>query len=363
MSKACCLLLPVALWAGTASADHGCIPMVGPVCEVHYVEKTVYEPCWVTELRTVTCTEWKTELRERRFTVVKNVPETHQVTQQYTVIVPKEESKIVKYRVSVPVVRDVEKKYTVMVPVARDVQKDYFVQVPIWENVQRQYTVVVPHQELRTATRTVCRDVPSLEKRLITRDLGHFATACHDVATTCCSCRSCNPCCTTTLTPVCKKIWVPNVVQEEIDVTVCRKECANEQFQYSVTVCKPETRVETVKVQKLVTEKRSETVRVHDLVPEQRTEVVKVHDCVVEEREKEVKYIVNVPETHSKTVDVVKYVQVPEERVETVQVKVPVTIEKQVEVKVCKMVPKCVLVPVTKCCGPAHCGVVRKCCY
>ncbi len=55
-----------------------------------YVEKTVCEPQWVTEKRTITCTEYASEVREKVVTVYRNVPETHQVTRQYTVMVPEQ---------------------------------------------------------------------------------------------------------------------------------------------------------------------------------------------------------------------------------------------------------------------------------
>ena len=50
--------------------------------------RTVYQRQYVTEMKTVNCTEYKTETRERTYTVNKQVPRTEERTRTVTVCVP-----------------------------------------------------------------------------------------------------------------------------------------------------------------------------------------------------------------------------------------------------------------------------------
>jgi hypothetical protein len=140
------------------------------------VEKTIYVPTYVTETRRVVETQYAQETRERSYTVYRSVPETKPVTREYTVMVPETRTRTVNYTVLVPVTRQVTRTYTVNVPVWRSVEEQYQVSVPVWKDVQQTYTVMVPHQETRTGTRTVCRIVPTVETRTITKDCGQWVT-------------------------------------------------------------------------------------------------------------------------------------------------------------------------------------------
>ena len=85
--------------AGHCGGCYGCAPVA---CAPTDVEKVVYEPQWVTETRMVNVTKYKTEQRERTYTVQKCVPVTEQVEQSYTVMVPETRTKTVNYTVRVP---------------------------------------------------------------------------------------------------------------------------------------------------------------------------------------------------------------------------------------------------------------------
>ncbi len=115
-----------------------------------YVEKTVCEPQWVTEKRTITCTQYVPEIREKVVTVYRSVPETHQVTRNYTVMVPEQRTRTVAYTTYRPVYDVVERQYQVCVPVYSTVEQQYTVQVPVYRTEERTYTVNVPHQEMRS---------------------------------------------------------------------------------------------------------------------------------------------------------------------------------------------------------------------
>src|SRR5688500_18529861 len=60
-----------------------------PQCAPTY--RTVQVPQWTTETRTVTCTEYRSEPRERTITVAKQVWQPQEQT--YTVMVPQQEER------------------------------------------------------------------------------------------------------------------------------------------------------------------------------------------------------------------------------------------------------------------------------
>ena len=336
-------------WTATADAGGGCGPSCQPApCqpEVQYVEKTIYVPQMVSETRTVNVTKYRTEERERRYMVHRCVPETTQVEQKYIVMVPQQKERTVEYTVNVPVTRDVEQKYWVCVPKYEDVEKSYQVKVPVWDEVEKTCTVLVPHREQRQGTRTVCKVVPVKEKRTVTCDRGHWEVQTSEVA-----CGKCLSGCAPRVYRVCKRVWVPNVVTEEVEVTVCRRQTEEVPYEYCVTVMKPEQRSYTQKVCNWKTETRTRTVRICKTEREQRTRTIQVRECKTEQRTRTEKYTVCVPETRTRTVNVTNYKQVSEEGVQKYNVCVPYTETKEVEVQVCKMVPKTITVPVCESCN------------
>ena len=328
------LLLPLvtagAAWAGHGHCRSGCAPATcaPATCAPTYVEKTVCVPTWVMETRTVDVIECTTEQRQKTCTVYRQVPET----------------------------KTIETQCTVMVPETRTKTCNYTVCTPVWRDVEKQYTVMVPHKETRQGTRKVCKMEQVTETRTVCKDQGHWEEQVVEVPCSCtkyrscrarrgcCSARRCGSDCGSDCGSACggntgcggsscsntvtctKKVWVPNIVQEEVEVTCSKPVLVEEPYEYCVTVCKPETRTCTVKVCEYVKEERTREVQYTVCVPQQRTVTRQV--CVVK--------------------------CIPEERVVTYTVQVPHRVQKQVQVRVCKMVPKTVQVP---CCPPR-----QRCC-
>ena len=258
-----------------------------------YVEKQVMSPMWTTETRKVMVTEYKREQREKTYTVNKRVCETKQVEQTYTVMVPETRTKTVAYKV----------------------------RKPVYSTVDKTYTVMVPHKETRKGTRTVCKPVMVEQTRTVCEDQG-----CWETRTECVCCVDRCGCPQTR--QVCKKVWVPNVVQKEVTVKCCKMEAVQEDYEYCVTVCKPE----------------------------ERTCQVKKCEWVCEDMTKECHYTVCVPQQKTRVCNVTSYKCVPEERTCTYTVCVPVQVEKECNVRVCKMVAKTVQVPCAQpCCQPSCC--------
>jgi hypothetical protein len=145
---------------------------------------------------------------------------------------------------------------------------------------------------------------------------------------------------------VCRKVWCPNIVEEQITCTVYKQQIVEEPCEYQVTVCHPE--------------KRTRTVKVCNMKQEVRTQICHVTNYETEVVTKEVPYTVCVPQQKTWTETVTTYQQVPEEVTRTVTVCVPVQVEKEVQVNVCHMVPKTIQVPVHSCCK-VRCCHRRRC--
>ena len=293
-----------------------------------YVQKTICVPEWITEMRTVCVTQYRQESREVMETIYHCQPEQHEVERRCTIMVPQTQTKMVQYGVSIPVMQKVTEDYTVC--------------VPVYEDQVREYTVMVPHLEKRQGVRRVCQMVTEQVPYTVCVDRGHWAVQTVEVPCVqrCCvrRCGHCKVCCHVTTQTVCRRVWVPNIVQETCMRTVCRPQWSEVPCEYTVTVCKPETRTCTVRVCRL-------TYETH-----QRTRNVCTYET--EMREREVCYTVCVPQEKVWTETVTTYRQVPEQVTRTVMVCVPEVVEKQVPVRVCRMVQKTVTVPVC----PPPCG-------
>ncbi|MGE0756917.1 MAG: hypothetical protein AB7F89_04960 [Pirellulaceae bacterium] len=329
--------------AGEAqAAGCGCSVCAGgcaPAFEL--VERTIQVPTMVMERRTIHVTECRTEPRQRTITVNKCVPETQQVTENYTV----------------------------MVPEVRVRTEKYHVQKAVWREVEHHVTVQVPHPEKRQGVRKVCRQVQMDEMRTVCRDMGHWeevvcdagcgtvSSGCGDCGTGCggrllgrrcggcggcgsaVACGGCGGCggydagCGKVVAQHTHRVWRPNVVTEQVPVKVWRSVMVDEPFEYTTTVYRPEVRVQKSKVCEYVPEERVRDVRFTVCVPQQRTRVR----------------------------NVTTYRMVSEPRVENFLVRVPYTVTKEVDVPVCRLMPKTVVcrVPVSVPCGGGNgCGGV-----
>ena len=379
------LLVALALLVGVPTSTEACRSCGKPACVsccqpscnqgCQTVERTVLVPTWTTETRTVTATECRPETRERTVTVFKQVPETKTVERTCTVMVPETRTKQVSYCVNVPTTREVTEEYTVRVPRFENVSREYQVRVPVWSEEQREYTVLVPHRETREGTRRVVQCVPVKKTRTVCRDRGHWEEQPADCCGASCGQTACaTPCCEADPCGCCEsrrsarrakvasrralrksccepsKVWVPNIVREEVEVTVLKRECVDQPFTYAVTVCKPETRTRTVKLCSFTCETRTATQRVCHWDNETRTRTRQITECNLETRTKDVNYTVCVPKTETRTEEVTVLKCVPEDKTVQFTVMVPHQVEREVQVRVCKMVPKTIQTQVRTCC-------------
>ena len=259
-----------------------------------------------------------------------------------------------------------------MVPHKEERQGTRTVCRTVWEDVEQTYTVCVPVKEERQGVRKVCRRVPVTKTRTVCKDEGHWEeqpcggcsscapAGCNDGCNSGCgsSCGGCAPasCCT-------RRVWVPNIVQHEVEYTCYETEVVEEPYTYCVTTYKKEERTRTVKVARQVTEEVPYTYCVTVCKPEERTCTVKVARQVTEEVPYTYCVTVCKPEERTCTVKVAR--QVTEEVPYTYCVTVCKPEEREVQVQVCRMVEKTVTqqvyrpacaAPACDSCGSSSCG-------
>ena len=117
--------------------------------------------------------------------------------------------------------------------------------------------------------------------------------------------------------PACapQKVWVPNLVQNKIPVTVMKPNYVEEPYTYNVTVMKPVT----------------------------KTCTVKVPHHTYETKTREVTCMVPVPKQMKRMVNVVTYKTEQKQVTQHYTELVPYTAEREICVPVCKMVPKTIV--------------------
>ena len=135
-------------------------------------ECTVMVPEMVTEMRTISVCEWRSEQRQHTYTACRMVPETRQVTYEYTV--PSYETRTREFV--------------------------YSVFKPVLSTQQCEYTVMVPHTEKRQGTRRVCEMVPVEMSRTVCEDHGSWQQVVRHYG-----CDCCGPC-----DRVCN-VWSPKI--------------------------------------------------------------------------------------------------------------------------------------------------------
>lgn len=365
--------------------------------QVQYCQKTIWVPTYVQEMRKVCSTEYRNEVRERRYTVQRLVRTPRQVEQQYTEMVTVNKVRQEEYCVTRAVYRDVPQEYMVMRPVERVRQERFVVNKPVWREVQENYTVMIPEQQVRNGVRMSCKVVEDTVMRNEIQDQGRWEDRTALVPTCgpsygcgyggyggggyrgcgrwacgygCGDCYAeCAPVdCVTTCT---YRVWVPNCVTIQVPVKVCRIVPVEVPFQYQVTIFRPEARQRTLKVCDFVPEEQVRDVRYVECVPERQVRNVRVCDYVTEKKVRDVPYCDYVPVTRTRMVQVMDCSTVAEEKVEQYNVSIPYPVTREVPVTVCKMVAKVITVPVTPCapCGPCQgavggCGggCYRRCC-
>ncbi len=218
-------LLRAAAPAATATAP----------CGPQYVTKTVCVPEMVTENRTVTVTECQAVTKTCKVPCCEMVPVTKTVQRCCTVMVPQQSMRTECYCEAIPYTRQVTECYEVAVPTTRTVQGTYTVCVPVYTHQTEQCTVMVPSCETRHGVRCETHCVPVKETCMKCVDKGHW----QDQPVP--ACGPCQP------TQTCR-CWVPNWVNESVEVTVQKPETVEVPYTYQVTVCKPVLQTHTVQV-------------------------------------------------------------------------------------------------------------------
>ena len=298
----------MALPTNRASADNFCRPVCQPACPAPapcMVERTVLVPQMTTETRRICVIECRPETHTKTITICKLIEEKKEVPYEYC-----EWRQETKTR-----------------------QVTCQVMVPEWNEVTTEYTVMVPHVERHQGVRKVAKCVAFLEKQTVCEHSGHWADRQVQVQT---FVRGCDadgrPTCCPQITTCTQRVWVPEVVQKDIEVTVHKVVCEDQPYEYEVTVCKPQKKTCTQRVctQKWVTKTRD--VQYTVCVPEKKTGTRWVTCCKPVMEEKEVQCTVMVPHK----------------------------VEKDVQICVCKMVEKKIQVAI--CCPQPACAPARVCC-
>ena len=178
-----------------------------------------------------------------------------------------------------------------------------------------------PTTETRTGTRMVCKLVPTTETRTVIRDCGHWGPqivkAPSDGGVSRCGggAVAFSPATRT----ICKRVWVPNVVTQEVQATVNHPVREEVDYSCDVTVCNPETRAKTVKVYNYKDEERARTKKAPSYQNREQTRTTKVCSCKTETRSRsftackmeqqtrsrKVDYSVCVPQTKTRTCNII----------------------------------------------------------
>ncbi len=345
-------------------------PICGPVAPtVQYVTRTVMRPTYVTEKRTVCETQYKAETKTRTVQVCRQVPETSQVEQKYTTYDYVQKSREEQYQVTVPVYSTVKQSYEVRIPEWKQVERTYQVRVPVWSTVERDITVMVPHQEQRQGMRNVWVTVPVTVMKTVCRDNGHFENRVSTVCVApvvrvhhgcgrrhCGGCATCVASCAPQTVTTCHRVWVPNIVTEQVAVTIQRCELKQQLCTYTATVCRPETRKQSVKVCNYETQTKTRMERVCEYRTETKTKDVKTCRYETQTKSRVVNYTECVPVQKTRKVNVTTYKTVVEERKEDYVVHTPVQVQREIDVTVCRLVPVQETVAVSACCT-IGCGI------
>jgi hypothetical protein len=268
----------------TALAGEG-VGYTGPACGPQIVTKTIMVPHVSYKTMTVPCVAYRPEVRQATVNVPRRVAETNLVMCRQTVLVPEQRTKEVTFTAC----------------------------LMTYEDVTANITVMVPQTEVRQGTRTVCKPVQVQTTQTVCKDMGSWETK---TFVDCCGCNRSYQC------------WVPNVVTEQVPVTVWKAQMVEEPYTYQVVTCRPEARQVTRRVPKPVYETMTRNVT----------------------------HTVGVPKIVERQVPQTTFRCVVEQKVVNYTAMVATRAEKQVRVPVCTMVPKTISYTVPTCGGCGGCG-------
>jgi len=410
-SDTCFMSYAPAVPTGCAAPAPICLD-TGPVKEMH----VVLVPTYVTERQSVCGTEYRDEPRQRVVCGYKTVNVVEDRVRVVTVPVSKTETKTIEYtvqvaaqgeqqrtyKIKVPVWTEQPESYNVKVPVLKEIQEQYCVNVPVLKDVPFTYCVNVPHPVTNIVNRTVSTVVPVVKTRTLSYcvpvtktktvsiDRGHWENRVEQVSGGPVQAPSKGAPIqapgkgTEKQAPmagggqvVCRQVWVPNVIKEEISEVVPQQQTAEVQYMvyeqhYSTVphecVCieyRPENRTGTKKevvyetqirtrprtIVEYVDEKRERPKKILSFKEEERKETYPVVTYKPEKRTKEVSYTVCIPESRTENYQVTRCEQVPDNRIENYTERICVPVVKEVEVQVCRMVPQVVSLNVCPCPG------------
>ena len=397
--------------AGCAAPAPICLD-TGPVKEMH----VVLVPTYVTEKQSICATEYREEQRQRVVSGYKTVNVMEERVRVTMVPVSRTETKMVEYMVQMPVQSEQQRTYkikvpiwteqpetyNVKVPVLKEIQEQYCVNVPVLQEVPFTYCVNVPYPVTNIVNRTVSTVVPVVKTRTLSYcvpvtktksvsvDRGHWENRVEQVPGGPVQAPSKG---VPVQAPskgsekqalmagggqmVCRQVWVPNVINEEVSEVVPQQQTAEVQYlvyeqHYNTVphecVCiqyRPENRTGTKKevvyqmetrtrprtIVEYVNESRTRPKKVLTFKEEARTETYPVVAYQPEKRTKEVSYTVCVPESRTENYTVTRCEQVPDNRIENYTIRICVPVVKEMEVQVCRMVPRVVSLNVCPCPG------------
>jgi hypothetical protein len=254
-------------------------------CAPQVITKTIMVPQVTYKTMTVKAMVCRPEARQTTVKVCKLIPETKTATCQLTVMVPEQRKQTVAYT---------ECHMT-------------------YEDVTRNVTVMVPHTETKQAVRTVCKPVQAQEMRTVCKDMGKWETKAYVDACGCtCTC----------------PVWVPNIVTEQVQVTVYKPQFVEEPYTFDAVVCTPEVKQITQRIAKPIYETKT----------------------------REITCTVAVPRFVERQMPVTTCRPVIEEKVLNYTAMVPTQVDRQISVPVCNWVPKTVTCTVPACDCNSGCG-------
>ncbi len=239
------------------------------------VTKTSMVPTTVLETRQVQSVEYRNEVRERSVTVYEQVPETHQVTTEHTVLVPE----------------------------TRHRTETFHVQVPYEQLVRQTYAVDNVQTETRTRKQLVSRDVPSTELRTTISDAEVVKRSRKSE-----------------LGGVRAHREVQGSSQAQELVTVTRPQLFEQTIAYDVQVNRPEMRTRMVKQTAYRTELRTRSVPETVHVPKVEVRTHQVNGTRSVPQQKIESFSVQVPYVVTKQVQVPVKKMVPQQFIEQVPV-------------------------------------------
>jgi hypothetical protein len=312
-------------------------PAGAPVPEL--VTKTIFVPCMTTETRTIHDTEPRFEKRTREVTVTRYVPEKRTQCYEETVYDYKVLTKTVTETRCKAVVKQEPRTRTFYIPEIhlRPVTETVF--RPVTELIPKTFPILVEETEWREGLKTICDLVTEKVIRKVHRDEGHWETIKTRCPTGCgehgCGETAC----------VERKVWVPRLVEHDVEMDCFRCEHRQVPYHYEITVIRPQMRTELVPVVHVepLTVTRDEEYVVPVRVT--RTEMVDVVHMVPETVTREVTRTIAVPRKEQRTREYTVFHCVPQRKIEEYSVCVLVPVQRQVQVPVCKMVPQQVQVP------------------